>query len=507
MRKSLLNKVFPDHWSFLLGEIALYSFIVLLITGTYLTFFFVPSLHEVVYHGSYTPLKGVEMSEAYQSTLNISFDVRGGLVIRQIHHWAALVFVAAMVVHMMRIFFTGAFRKPREVNWLIGIGLLTLGLAEGFFGYSLPDDLLSGTGLRIFNSVLLSIPVVGTWASYLLFNGEYPGDIVDERFYILHVLLIPGLILALIAVHMGILVRQKHTQFPGPGRTENNVVGIRMFPLFAMQSSGFFMIVFATLALLGGVAQINPIWLYGPYDASMVTAGAQPDWYIGFLEGSLRLFPAWEIRAGGYTLSAVFWPAVFLPGLMFTAAAIYPFLEARFKNDHGFHNLLQRPRDVPTRTALGAMSLTFYMVLVISGGNDIIAKTFAVSLNAMTWGGRIALLILPPIAFWTAQRICLGLQQHDREILAHGVETGIIRRLPSGEFTEIHQPLGDVDEHGHPIPLEYAEEPVPKKMNKLGYAGRAVKGFFSPVVESETLREHPEVEEYTGAGRRGGPNT
>ena len=171
LRRSL-NKVFPDHWSFMLGEIALYSFVILLLTGTYLSFFYTPSLTEVVYNGSYVPLKGVTMSQAYASTLDISFDVRGGLIMRQIHHWAALLFMASIVVHLMRVFFTGAFRKPREINWVIGVGLLVMGIGEGFAGYSLPDDLLSGTGLRIAYSIALSIPVVGTWAAFMVFGRE-----------------------------------------------------------------------------------------------------------------------------------------------------------------------------------------------------------------------------------------------------------------------------------------------------------------------------------------------
>src|SRR5689334_18209316 len=170
-----LRKVFPEHWSFMLGEVVLYSFVILLATGVYLTLFFKPSMEEVAYDGPYAPLRGVTMSEAYESTLHISFDVRGGLLIRQIHHWAALIFVAGIVLHLLRVFFTGAFRKPRELNWLIGVVLLTLALLEGFAGYSLPDDLLSGTGLRIMYSVIESIPVAGTWLGYLIFGGEFPG--------------------------------------------------------------------------------------------------------------------------------------------------------------------------------------------------------------------------------------------------------------------------------------------------------------------------------------------
>ncbi|MGB9377411.1 MAG: ubiquinol-cytochrome c reductase cytochrome b subunit [Mycobacteriales bacterium] len=501
------NKVYPDHWSFMLGEIALYSFVILILTGTYLTLFFNPSQQEVIYQGSYVPLRGIEMTQAYQSTLNISFDVRGGLIMRQIHHWAALLFLAAIVVHMMRIFFTGAFRKPREINWLIGVTLFVLAFLEGFAGYSLPDDLLSGTGLRIASSILLSIPVVGTWASFLIFGGEFPGELILGRLYIAHVLLIPGILLALIAAHLAIVVHQKHTQFPGPGKTENNVVGVRQFPLFALKGGGFFMLVFAVTAALGGLAQINPIWLYGPYSTGIVSAGSQPDWYVGFLDGSSRLFPDWEIRTAGITVPPIFWPAVVLPGVLFTLLALYPFLEARFTKDREHHNLLQRPRDTPTRTALGAMALSFYSVLLLSGGNDVLALKFDISLNATTWMGRIGLIIVPPIAYYITHRICLGLQQHDREILAHGVETGIVRRLPSGEFIEVHQPLGEVDEHGHPVPIEYAQTPVPRRLNQLGVAGRSVKGFFTPIVEpapggsdsdSADLGTQPERRELTG---------
>jgi ubiquinol-cytochrome c reductase cytochrome b subunit len=499
-----LNKVFPDHWSFMMGEIAMWSFVILLLTGTYLTFFFDPSMTEVRYDGSYSLLRGVEMTRAYDSTLDLSFDVRGGLLMRQIHHWAALLFVAAMVTHMCRVFFTGGFRKPRETNWLLGVGLLTLGILEGVAGYSLPDDLLSGTGLRIIDAILMSIPVVGTWLAYALFGGEFPGTEIIPRLYIVHVLLVPAIILALIAVHVGLVVKQKHTQFPGPGRTENNVIGERMYPVYGAKAGGFFAVVFGILALLGGLVQINPVWLYGPYTPSQVSAGSQPDWYVGFLDGSTRLFPAWEIRFWKYTVSPLFWPTIVLPGILFTLLALYPFIEARLTKDRASHNLLQRPRDVPVRASLGAMALSFYTVLLISGGNDIIAARFDISLNAMTWFGRIALIVLPPLAYTTTYLICLGAQRHDREILEHGVETGIIKRLPSGEFIEVHQPLGPVDEHGHGM-LEYAGTPVPKKMNRLTSAGRKTRGFLWPVEEptevpepEQALEERAEERELAG---------
>jgi ubiquinol-cytochrome c reductase cytochrome b subunit len=476
------NKVFPDHWSFMLGEIALYSFIVLLLTGTFLALFFDPSMEEVKYNGSYTPLRGIEMSRAYATSLDISFDVRGGLVMRQMHHWAALLFMAAIIVHMLRIFFTGAFRKPRELNWIIGLSLFWLGFTEGFAGYSLPDDALSGTGLRIANAIVESIPLIGTWAASSLFGGEFPGHVILPRLYILHVLLIPAIILALITVHLGLVVAQKHTQWPGPGRTEHNVVGVRMFPGFALKGGGFFMIVFAVIAFLGGLFQINPIWLFGPYTAAVVSAASQPDWYVMFLDGSTRLMPAWEFRGFGYTLPPLFWPTLVLPGILTVVPMLYPFIEARRLKDTRPHHLLQRPRDVPARAALGAMAVSFYLVLTLSGANDVIADKFHISLNATTWAGRVGLLLLPPLAYYVTYRICLGLQQHDREVLAHGVETGIIRRLPDGRFIEVHQPLAAPDEHGH-VELEYAGWVVPKKMNRLGALAPTVKGFFRPIEE------------------------
>ncbi|GHE13246.1 cytochrome bc1 complex cytochrome b subunit [Klenkia taihuensis] len=489
-----LNKVFPDHWSFLLGEIALYSFVILLLSGTFLTFYYDPSLSETEYEGIYAPLRGVEMSRAYESSLGISFDVRGGLLIRQIHHWAALLFVAAIVVHLLRIFFTGAFRKPRETNWGIGVVLLVLALAMGFTGYTLPDDLLSGTGLRIVSAIILSIPVVGTWVHWAVFDGDYVGDVILGRLYIVHVLILPAIILALIALHLLLLIKQKHTQFPGPGRTEHNVVGNRLFPAFAGKATALFFIVFGLCAGLAGLVQINPFWLWGPYNPAQVSAGSQPDWYIGFLDGSTRLFPAWDINLpGDYTIPALFWPTVVIAGAMFTLLALYPQIERKLTGDDASHHLLQRPRDVPVRTSIGAMALMFYGVLWLSGGNDLIADKFDISLNAMTWFGRIGCVVLPPIAYMVTYRICLGLQKHDREVLEHGIETGVIRRLPSGEFIEVHQPLGPVDEHGHGQ-LTYAGAPVPKRMNQVGGARRAVKGFFKPIeqpadVELEAQRE------------------
>jgi ubiquinol-cytochrome c reductase cytochrome b subunit len=481
--RGILNRVFPDHWSFLLGKIALYSFIVLLVTGTFLTFLFEPSMEDVVYDGSYTPLRGTHMSAAYASTLDISFDVRGGLLMRQMHHWAALLFMASIVVYVLRVFFTGAFRKPRELKWIIGLLLFWIGLFTSYTGYMVMDDGLSGTGLRIASGILLSIPVVGTWLASSIFGGEFPGDVIIGRLYILHVLLLPGLLVALMSVQVGLVFRQKPSQWPGPGRTNANVVGERMFPRYAMKQAGLFMFVCALIASLGGLFQINPVWLFGPSQAAVVSAASQPAWYLMFLDGAVRLMPPWEVTipiGAGYVIPPTFWAAVALPAILVTLPMVYPFIEARLRRDNREHHLLERPRDAPTRTALGAMAVAFYLVLTISGAGDVIALTFHVSTNAMTWAGRIGLLLLPPTAYWITHRICLGLQQHDRQVLAHGVETGIIRRLPDGGFTEVHQPLATPD-HNSREKLPYAGWAVPKKVNHLGVLRPASKGFLRPI--------------------------
>jgi len=439
---SLLRKAFPDHWSFLLGELALYSFVVLLLTGVWLTLFFHPAMNEVVYDGSYRPLVGVRMSEAYRSTLDISFDVRGGLLIRQLHHWAALVFLAAIGVHLLRIFFTGAFRRPREVNWMIGVTLFLLALVEGFAGYSLPDDLLSGTGLRIAQGIMLSVPVVGTYVSMFAFGAEFPGQDIVPRLYSLHILLVPGLLLALVTVHLILVFYLKHTHWAGRGRTNRNAVGKPMFPQFMASSAGLFCTVFGVLSVLAGVAQINPIWVYGPYRPDTVSTGSQPDWYVGFLEGSLRLVPPWETAVAGHTVMwNVLLPAVVLPLALFTVLFAYPFFEQWVTGDDQEHHLCDRPRDKPVRTGLGVAAIAFYGVLLAAGGNDIIAHTFKVSLDALTWTFRIALVVLPPLAFMVTKRLCLALQESDRERFGEGEETGEIRQSVEGGYEESHAPL------------------------------------------------------------------
>jgi ubiquinol-cytochrome c reductase cytochrome b subunit len=435
--RTALNKVFPDHWSFMIGEIAMYCLVVLIMTGVYLTFFYVPDSRQVVYHGSYAPLRGVRMSAAYESTLHLSFDVRAGLVMRQIHHWAALLFIGAILVHMMRIFFTGAFRKPRELNWMVGLTLLLLGLANGFTGYSLPDDLLSGTGLRIAYSVVLSIPFAGPWLAFLVFGGEFPSNDIIPRLFVIHVLIVPALIVALLTIHLAMLVRQKHTQFPGRGRSERNVVGSKLWPTFTAKTLGLFFFVFATCAALGGLVQINPVWFYGPFTADAVSSGSPPDWYIGWLEGALRLMPPWELRIGEFEIPNPFFPGILLPGITFTVLYLWPFIEERFTRDHAEHHLLDRPRDRPVRTAIGVGALAFYAVLFVAGGNDVIAAQFDLSVNSVTYALRALLFVVPLVTALVTFRLCKELARRDRD---DEEKLALLERTRAGGYVDAHAP-------------------------------------------------------------------
>jgi ubiquinol-cytochrome c reductase cytochrome b subunit len=457
MRRTVLSRVFRDHWSYVFGEIAVCSFIVLVVTGVFLAIFFEPSMRVVVYDGSYTALRSVRVSAAFASTMDISFDVRGGLVIRQMHHWAALLFMASVVALILRIFFTGAFRRPGRTGWIAALLLFWTGCLAGYTGYTLPDDALSGTSLRIASGIMLSIPVIGSWLTTSIFGGEVPGDVIIGRLYLVHALLVPAILVGLIAL----FIRSLRSR--------------RSVPRQSLMRAGFWLVVVGVLALLGGLVQISPIWLYGPSRSAVAGAASGPEWYLMFLDGASRLMPPWDITipiGAGYTIPPIFWATVVLPGALFVLSLGYPFIEARRNGGTHDHDLPQRPRDVPARTSLGAMAIAFYFVLTTAGATDVIAATFHISANALMWAGRVGVLLLPPLAYYVAYRICLGLQQHDRQVLVHGVETGIIRRLPDGRFVEVHQPL--------PAP-EYAGTAVPKKVNQLGALPATVRGFFQPL--------------------------
>ena len=406
VRHDFLRKVFPDHWSFMIGEVALYSFVVLVLTGTYLALFFRGSPETVTYQGSYAPLQGTQMSGAYASVLSISFDVRAGLIVRQIHHWAALVFVAAIMLHLCRVFFTGAFRHPRQLNWLVGVTLLVIATLAGFTGYSIVDDLLSGTGLRIAYSVMLSAPVVGPWLSFLVFGGVVPNAHMIPRLYSIHIMILPGLIAVLLALHLAILWRQKHANYPGPDRTNTQIVGTRMWPVYATKAGGFFLIVAGALVAVGAFVQINPVWIYGPFTPAAVSAGSQPDWYFGWLEGALRLFPAWEPSIFGYQVPTPFIPGVLIPGIMLLVLYLYPFIEPRFTGDAAVHHVLEHPSARPVRTALGAYAMALFIVMLIAGSDDVIAVLFHLDVAMLRDVFRVVALVLPFVVAGLTYLIC-----------------------------------------------------------------------------------------------------
>jgi ubiquinol-cytochrome c reductase cytochrome b subunit len=493
----LLKKVFPDHWSFMLGEIAMFSLVILLLTGTFLTFWFVPSAGQVVYNGSYVPLKGIEMSEAFKSTVDISFDVRGGLIMRQIHHWSAMLFTVSIMVHMFRVFFTGAFRKPREINWVIGTTLSLLAITEGFTGYSIPDDLLSGTGLRAAEGFMQSVPVVGSYLAYAVFHGPFPGEAIIPRLYTVHVLLLPAIIVGLFTAHIVLVAVHKHTQYPGPGKTNDNVVGFPMMPVYMAKAGGFFFIVFGITTLMAALVTINPIWLYGPYSPSAVTAGAQPDWYMGFADGALRLFPGFaEFNVFGHTVSLnVFIPSLVMMPLLYGLAGAYPFIESWVTGDKREHHLLDRPRNAPTRTGLGVMALSFYFILFFAAGNDLMAIRLGLSINDITRAFQIMIFVVPPLAFWVTKRTCLSLQRRDRDLVLHGRETGRIVRTAEGSFFEVHEPLPEhkrwaLVQHEVPTPL-----PVTAGATRMQRLRRKVSNFYfadtaHPVTPAELAAAH-----------------
>ncbi len=446
--RTFMDKIFPDHWSFMLGEIALYSFVVLLATGVFLTLYYVPSTALVTYRGSYAPLYGQHVTQAFASSVDLSFAVRGGLLMRQMHHWACDIFVGAIVMHMGRVFFTGAFRKPRETNWLIGVILLILGIGNGFLGYSLPDDLVSGTGIRIAFSITESIPLVGSYLSFFLFGSNYPGTAVIPRFFVLHVLLLPAIIVGLVGAHLFLLVRQKHTQFPGPGRTENNVVGSPMFPIFMAKTTGFLLLVAGVIGLLGATAQINPIWQFGPYEAARISYAVQPDFYMGFLDGALRIWPSWTFHSFGHTIPfEVFIPSVILPGVIFNIIMAWPAIEAKITGDRSIHHLLERPKDNPQRTAFGVAFFSLIAILFIASSTDVIANFFRLDLATVLWAMRILTIAVPLIAYPVTLRIAKELRALEGS--SQRKTANLVTRNAEGGYDAVSAPIHPDDALTH----------------------------------------------------------
>jgi ubiquinol-cytochrome c reductase cytochrome b subunit len=407
--RKTLRYLFPDHWSFLLGEVALYAFLVLVATGIYLTFFFVDSTRDVVYHGPYLPLRGQHMSEAYRSVLDISTTVKAGLLIRQTHHWAANVFIAAIILHLFRIFFTGAYRKPRGLIYAIGVTMLMLTLLEAYMGYSLVDDLLSGMGLVIGYSVGLSLPFVGANLMSWLFHGPFPGQAVFwPRMYVAHVFLFPVLIGTLLTAHVLLVAMRHHTQFRRTkSESEHAVRGVPTFPGQTPRSLGLLFGTAGILFLLGGLVQINPIWLWGPYHTYVSTNGAQPDWYLGWLIGGLRLVPSIDVTIGHYTLFPnPFWGGAAFPLVVFGFLYVWPSLERALTGDTAYHNLVERPRDNPLRTAIGIGMATWVLLVFIAGSSDRVYVWLNISYTSQIEVYRALVFVIPLLAAAIAHRVC-----------------------------------------------------------------------------------------------------
>jgi ubiquinol-cytochrome c reductase cytochrome b subunit len=451
--KWMLRYVFPDHWSFLLGEIALYAFIVLVGTGIFLTLYYIPGDHQVVYHGPYALLRDQQMSEAYRSVLDITFNVPAGLLMRQVHHWAADVFIAAIVLHLMRIFFTGAYRKPRDLNYYIGLTMLMLAILEGFAGYSLVDDLLSGMGLAIANGVALAIPGIGGQLGSTVWGGQFPGtSSFLPRLEVIHVFLIPLTLMALIGIHLAMIMRQHHSQFPGRGRRERNVVGTPMWPAYALRSIGLLLAVAAVLFLVGGLIQINPIWQWGPYHPYLSENGAQPDWYIGWLIGALRLMPNFEPVIGRTTvIPNPFWGGALFPLVVFGVMYAWPALERRFTGDQRRHDLLDRPRDHPTRTAIGSAFLSWVVIVFAVGSTDRIFVRLHISYQSQIYFWRFGIWILPIAVFFIARSGARALKRSEAHPL-RGWQGEIVRRGPDGRPEVLSETAGE--------PAEDIEPPV-----------------------------------------------
>lgn len=426
------------RWSNLFGVAAFACLLVLGVTGALLAVWYTPSNDLVTYDGPYGPLRGATVTEAFASTMLISFEVTGGLLLRQTHHWAALVMPAAMVVQLLVTFFTGAFRAPRRAAWVLLVAAFLLVLLAGWSGYALPDDMLSGTGLRIVEGVVLGIPVVGTWLAGLLFGGPFPGRII-ENLYPVHVVVAPALLLVVLALRAALAVRHGQPRHPPTLRPG---LGLRLWPDAALRAAGMTGLTTAVLLLLGATSTISPVWSYGPASGGEVGAGSQPDWYTGFLDGALRLVPAgWETVWGGYTITFAVLAPLAVVGGYFLLLVVYPYLEAWVEQDRAVHDQLDRPRNVPTRTGVGVAGMLFYGILWGAASADLVATAFSVSFESVITTLQVALVVGPPLAFEVTRRVSLGLQRKDRELLAHGHETGRVVRMPDGGYVEVHRPL------------------------------------------------------------------
>ena len=405
--RKVANKVFPHNWSFLLGEVAVISLVILVATGFFLTFFYRPSTELTAYDGSNPLFAGRALPGAFESIVRLSDDVPGGLFVRRVHRGASHLFIASIVLHMLRVLLTGAFRKPREVNYHLGIALFALALGEGFLGYSLPYDSLAGTGIRIAYSELLSLPFVGDQVAFWVFGGEFPtGDIVP-RFYILHVLVLPLAILGLVGLHVALVVRQRHTQFPKRGIDGHRwIVGKPLWPAQFAESTTLVLWIGGLLALAATFIPWSDVELLGPYIPGEVGNNAQPDWFMFWLEGVLRMFPALEWDLPGFTISGPFVAGVLLPGLVFGALIAYPSIERRVYRLEGPWHVLQNPLDIPLRAAWAIGTFSFVLISSAAATNDQLSRMTGIPIERWIWAFRTLALLAPPTLALLAYRAC-----------------------------------------------------------------------------------------------------
>ncbi|HEY8458674.1 MAG TPA: cytochrome b N-terminal domain-containing protein [Actinopolymorphaceae bacterium] len=509
---AIRTKVFPDHWSVRLGQASVLSFVVVAISGVVLTFFYDPSMQRVTYSGSYEPLVGVEMSRAFASTLDISFEIRGGLLLRQMHAWSSLVMAAAIVLHLLWLFFTGGFRKPRQPVWFVVTTLLLAAMAAVLTGTALPDDLLSGTSMAVLDGLLVATPVVGTWLSNLVFGGSFPGGAIAV-FYPLHVVVLP-VVLVIGFIALAILgLRHGPARHPWRGVSDpaakQPLVQVVATPavrsadeqvtaqavaapvrradelstaratVAAVRASlanglGLFLLVSGVIVLMAATLTINPIWEYGPADPASAASGSTPAWPMAFLDGALRLAPGWEFEWLSRTWSVAILAPMLVCALFFALVAVYPYVERWVTGDTNDHHLLERPRNNPTRTGIGVAGIIFYGVLWAAAGSNVIAYAFSTSVEVLMYALQVLLVLGPVAGFEITRRICIGLQRRDREIALHGYETGQIVRTPTGGYVEAHAPvsangrrrLAAYEDH-RPVPLQrdvHGQTTVPQRL-------------------------------------------
>jgi ubiquinol-cytochrome c reductase cytochrome b subunit len=432
--RQVVNKVFPDNWSFLLGEVALFSFVILVLTGIFLTMFYRPSVTLVTYTGSYELFADRPLPAAFESIVRLSHDIPGGLLFRRLHRGASHLFIAATVLHLLRILLTGAFRRPREVNYHVGIVLLLLAFAAGFTGYSLPYDQLAGTGMRIAYSELLSFPVVGDRLAFWIFGGDFPTGDVIPRFYVFHVLVLPALLIGLVTVHLVVMARQRHTQFPRRDIDGHRyVAGKPLWPSQFAISTTLILWLGGVLAAAAVLVPWSDVLLLGPYRPGEVGNNAQPDWFLFWLEGALRIFPALEFGLPGMTISGPFVAGILLPGLIVGFLIAYPFLERRVYRLEADWHVLQNPLDIPLRAAAVVGVFSFVLLLSAAATNDILSRMTAIPIEAITWFFRVTSIVVPLLLAW-------AITLYSRRRLARrGAsvtrrESGVVVSPPSGRL-------------------------------------------------------------------------